>query len=182
MISINPVLKEQNGNILPQFCNALDFGLLQDEKNIGIFEKNMQEVFSQAVLKQKKDYGKTDEEAVKSVQESMIALAKNYRTSRSNLTKMSANLRKMNEQLQHKFGENSKLNPFYKLRSNPVRNSHSSEHSDCSNRDEISCAKAYISSSSSHKIAPGKRIKWRHAIREEDSVRQNLSIAFKDLK
>ena len=40
----------------------------------------------------------------------------------------------------------------------------------------------YISSGTSTKIAPGKRIKWRHAIKEEDSVRQNLSIAFKHLR
>jgi hypothetical protein len=40
----------------------------------------------------------------------------------------------------------------------------------------------YITSGPSAKVAPGKRIKWRNAIREEDSVRQNLSATFCQLR
>ena len=39
---------------------------------------------------------------------------------------------------------------------------------------------AYLSCVPSIKIAPGKRIKWRAAIAEEDTIRQNLSFAFMD--
>jgi hypothetical protein len=36
----------------------------------------------------------------------------------------------------------------------------------------------YLSSGSSRKMAPGKRIKWRSAISEGDTIRQDLSLAF----
>ena len=39
----------------------------------------------------------------------------------------------------------------------------------------------YISSEDNRKMAPGKRIKWRTAIPEEDQIRQNLTDAFLEI-
>jgi hypothetical protein len=50
--------------------------------------------------------------------------------------------------------------------------------SDREDEEPVSSHKRYISSGSSRRMAPGKRIKWRSAILESDIIRQDLSFAF----
>ncbi|KAH7618745.1 hypothetical protein Ndes2526B_g05667 [Nannochloris sp. 'desiccata'] len=57
---------------------------------------------------------------------------------------------------------------------------HSSSSSDSEEEDEEPSYHnpGYISSGSSRKMAPGKRIKWRAAISDGDIIRKDLSLAF----
>jgi hypothetical protein len=58
-----------------------------------------------------------------------------------------------------------------------ILNNSSSLSEDDDEDDEPSCP-GYISSGTSARMVPGKRIKWRSAISEGDIIRQDLSLAF----